>query len=107
MVAGVGYGGLQQPSGGYADTGGASASASYNGCQRSRLPYQGLAPTRAAPSSAGNGVNLQPSYYFGGNVDLGWEVMKKYPNIKSVRIEIEAGQEANAQRWIKEAVTNK
>jgi len=24
----------------------------------------------------GNGVNLQPSYYNGGNVNFGWDLMK-------------------------------
>jgi mannan endo-1,4-beta-mannosidase len=53
-----------------------------------------------------NGVNLQPSYYSGGNVDLGWALMRQKPKIQSVRIEIEPGQEENASRWIKEAADN-
>jgi hypothetical protein len=57
-------------------------------------------------SGLGNGVNLQPSYYNGGNVDLGWSLMAQYTKIKAVRIEIEPGQETNAQRWINEALTN-
>jgi mannan endo-1,4-beta-mannosidase len=56
----------------------------------------------------GNGVNLQPSYYNGGNCDLGWTLMKAtgHENIKSVRIEVEPGQVTNAKRWIKEAKDN-
>ncbi|MEO8821072.1 MAG: cellulase family glycosylhydrolase [Ginsengibacter sp.] len=52
----------------------------------------------------GNGVDLQPSYYSGGNVDLGFALMKQQEKIKSVRIEIEPDQVTNATRWIKEAV---
>lgn len=106
MDAGTGYGGLQQPSsGGYTDAGIGPASPNYSGSQNPPSTYSssGAGPT-SSPLTLANGVNLQPSYYFGGNVDLGWDEMKKYPNIKSVRIEIEAGQEANAQRWIKEAL---
>jgi mannan endo-1,4-beta-mannosidase len=58
----------------------------------------------------GNGVNLQPSYYHGGNVDLGWGWMQTYDTpgkkIKSVRIEIERDQVVNAERWIGEAYQN-
>ncbi|GGA81168.1 cellulase family glycosylhydrolase [Puia dinghuensis] len=50
-----------------------------------------------------NGVNLQPSYFHGGDVDLGWSLMKAYPKIRTVRIEIEPGQEKNGRRWIAEA----
>ena len=55
----------------------------------------------------GNGVNLQPSYYYDGDVDLGWDLMSKYPKVRSVRIEIEMGREAIAERWIREAVSRK
>lgn len=55
---------------------------------------------------AGNGVNLQPSYYSGGNVDLGFGLMKQQTKIKTVRIEIEPNHVANAIRWIKEASNN-
>lgn len=60
-------------------------------------------PLKSLPF-VGNGVNLQPSYYNGGNVDLGWNIMKKYSVIQTVRIEIEPNQVTNAKRWIKEAV---
>lgn len=51
----------------------------------------------------GNGVNLQPSYYNNGNVTFGWNLMKKYSQIKSVRIEIEPDKVSQASNWIKEA----
>ena len=54
----------------------------------------------------GNGVNLQPSYYNGGNADLGWNLMNQNTKIKTVRIEVEPGQENNAKRWISEAKAN-
>ncbi|MCD9576243.1 glycoside hydrolase family 5 protein [Flavobacterium soyae] len=54
----------------------------------------------------GNGVNLQPSYYNSGNCDLGWNLMKQNTKIKTVRIEVEPGQETNAKRWISEAKSN-
>lgn len=37
----------------------------------------------------GDGVNLQPSYFCNGDMDLGWNLMKKYDKIKSVRIEMD------------------
>ncbi|RYE27317.1 MAG: glycoside hydrolase [Sphingobacteriaceae bacterium] len=55
---------------------------------------------------AGNGVNLQLSYYSGGNADLGFTLMKQQSKIKTVRIEIEPNQVNNAIRWIKEASDN-
>lgn len=54
----------------------------------------------------GNGVNLQPSYFNGGNCDLGWNLMKANTKIKTVRIEIEPDQVTNAKRWIAEAKAN-
>lgn len=54
----------------------------------------------------GNGVNLQPSYYNNGNVDMGWSLMKSKGNIKSVRIEIEPGKETQAKTWIAQAKSN-
>ncbi len=53
--------------------------------------------------SLGNGVNLQPSYYHGGNVNFGWELMQQYPDIQTVRIEIEPGHELQAGGWIAQA----
>jgi mannan endo-1,4-beta-mannosidase len=54
----------------------------------------------------GNGVNLQPSYYNNGNVDMGWSLMKSKGNIKSVRIEIEPGKETQGKSWIAQAKSN-
>ncbi len=69
-------------------------------------------PLAAAQASAdltaslGNGVNLQPSYYNGGNPNFGWSLMKQQPNIKTVRIEIEPGYESQARNWIAQARSN-
>lgn len=54
----------------------------------------------------GNGVNLQPSYYNSGNVTIGWDLMKTYPGIETVRIEIEPDKVSQAQTWINEAHKN-
>lgn len=56
--------------------------------------------------SFGNGVNLQPSYYNNGDVTFGWDLMKKYSEIQTVRIEIEPDKVEQAWNWIHEAVTN-
>ncbi len=53
-----------------------------------------------------NGVNIQASYYNGGRVNLGWELMKEYPEIEAVRIEIEPFIVHQAVRWIREAHEN-
>jgi len=106
MSEGDNYASSQQPTGGYSSAG--EASSSYSRNQSPVSPYGQTAATNSTLTSGlGNGVNLQPSYYNGGNVDLGWDLMKKQPQIKAVRIEIEAGQETNAARWIKEAADNK
>jgi hypothetical protein len=49
------------------------------------------------------GVNLQPSYYNDGNVTMGWETMKVYPDIQAVRIEIEPDQVEQSKEWIRQA----
>jgi mannan endo-1,4-beta-mannosidase len=55
----------------------------------------------------GNGVDLQPSYYNGGNVTFGFSLMQQYPNIKSVRIEIEPSVPiSQAMSWIQQAVSS-
>jgi mannan endo-1,4-beta-mannosidase len=52
----------------------------------------------------GNGVDLQPSYYNGGNVTFGFALMQQSPKIRSVRIEIEPSVPiALAASWIKHA----
>ena len=70
------------------------------------LKSSATAKTTSTFGDIGNGVNLQPSYYNGGNCDLGWNLMKQNTKIKTVRIEVEPGQEANAKRWISEAKSN-
>jgi mannan endo-1,4-beta-mannosidase len=54
-------------------------------------------------SAFGNGVNLQPSYYNNGNVTFGWELMKSYSQIKTVRIEIEPDKISQGKEWISQA----
>ncbi|WP_226022725.1 cellulase family glycosylhydrolase [Halomicrobium salinisoli] len=77
----------------------------------------GVAATGATASaegaSFGDGVNLQPSYFCSGDQELGWELMNQYPDIDTVRIEIEPfsfGEVAttveDAKRWIDEAGEN-
>jgi hypothetical protein len=52
----------------------------------------------------GNGVDLQPSYYNGGNVSFGFALMRQNSKIRSVRIEIEPSVPiALAASWIKQA----
>lgn len=71
------------------------------------VPNSGLtSKTASTAGDIGNGVNLQPSYYNGGNCDLGWTLMKQNTKIQTVRIEVEPGQENNAKRWISEAKAN-
>jgi mannan endo-1,4-beta-mannosidase len=53
-----------------------------------------------------NGINLQPSYYNNGNVTFGWDLMKSYSKIKTVRIEIEPTKVQAAVTWILEARNN-
>ena len=67
-----------------------------------------VASARFHLSTAGNGVNLQPSYYNGGNVSFGWTLMKQHSRIKMVRIEIEPElvHISLAASWIREAVKN-
>lgn len=69
--------------------------------------------TTAAGASFGDGVNLQPAYYCGGDQNLGWDLMNDHPDIETVRIEIEppSGGETSAdladiRRWIDEANAN-
>lgn len=69
--------------------------------------------TTATGASFGDGVNLQPAYYCSGEQDLGWDLMNEYPDIETVRIEIEppTGGETSAtlsdiRRWIDEANAN-
>jgi hypothetical protein len=51
-----------------------------------------------------NGVNLQPSYYNGGNPSFGWNLMSQYKSkIHTVRIEIEPSAMKQSKDWISAA----
>ena len=63
-------------------------------------------PLQIGEQIIGNGVNLQPSYYNNGAVNIGWDLMKKYPDIKTVRMEIEPDKVSQAASWIEEANNN-
>jgi hypothetical protein len=63
----------------------------------------------AATNNLGDGVNLQASYFCSGDMNLGWNLMNENGNIKSVRIEMDPGEQASVPdftRWIKEANDN-
>ncbi|RRJ31808.1 fibronectin type III domain-containing protein [Halocatena pleomorpha] len=73
----------------------------------------GVGSTSGAPASFGDGVNLQPSYFCDGDQNLGWGLMNQYPDIQTVRIEIEpfsfneiATTRDDAKRWIDEAASH-
>jgi len=68
---------------------------------------ENVVPTVTSPRAVtGNGVNLQPSYYNGGYPNFGWSLMKSYPKIKTVRIEIEPDKVTQAKSWISQAKSN-
>jgi mannan endo-1,4-beta-mannosidase len=67
-------------------------------------PVSSLTSTTAG--SLGNGVNIQPSYYNGGNPDFGWSLMKTKTKIKTVRLEIEPDKVTQAKNWIAKAKSN-
>lgn len=69
----------------------------------------------ASGASFGDGVNLQPAYFCGGEQDLGWDLMNQHSDISTVRIEIEPPSWGEAhsdltlsdiRRWIDEANAN-
>jgi hypothetical protein len=62
--------------------------------------------TSTSSGSLGNGINLQPSYYNGGNPNFAWSLMKSKTKIKTVRIEIEPGYVTQAKTWIANAKAN-
>ena len=45
--------------------------------------------TQKPKSFFGNGINIQPSYYNLGNPECSWDLIGKFPGIKSIRIEID------------------
>jgi|GEM_PF-4831274 len=59
-----------------------------------------------------DGVNIQAGYFNGsdkGNIHIGWELMTKFDQIKTVRIEIPPDQDvsmATMQSWIRNAAKN-
>jgi hypothetical protein len=63
----------------------------------------------ATPGLEGCGVNLQPSYYCDGDMNLGWSLMKNHPYIKTIRIELDPWRNSTISdfvRWISEANDN-
>ncbi len=56
--------------------------------------------------AASNGVNIQPSYFNGGNPNFGWSLMNANTKIKTVRIEVEPGFVTQAKTWIAGAKSN-
>lgn len=54
----------------------------------------------------GNGVNIQPYYYNGGNPNLGLSFMKQNTKIKTVRIMCSAGGVSQAKSWITQVRSN-
>jgi len=56
-----------------------------------------------------NGVNLQPAYYNGGNVNFGWSLMNSKSAIKTCRLEIDPSRGisiSQMQSWISQAKSN-
>jgi mannan endo-1,4-beta-mannosidase len=75
-----------------------------NGSFPAPSPPAGGAGVMTTDTLLGNGVDLQPSYYNGGNVTFGFALMQQNPKIKSVRIEIEPSVPiALAASWIRHA----
>jgi len=97
------YSSSQPASGPYGDAASGSGSGGYG-------LYNTTQPEATRSSSPdvrrpifGNGVNMQPSYQESGDVDLGWDLLKTIPSIKTVRLEIESFAVDAAARWINEA----
>lgn len=63
----------------------------------------------ATPGLEGCGVNLQPSYFCNGDMNLGWDLMDNYSDIKTLRIELDTSTNSTMDdfaRWISEANSN-
>ena len=63
----------------------------------------------ATPGLEGCGVNLQPSYFCNGDMDLGWDLMDNYSDIKTLRIELDTSTNSTMGdfvRWLSEANNN-
>src|SRR5262245_41086927 len=91
--AGAGYGGEKDAGTTYADS--KDAGDGY--------PSSTDAGAEQPAALFGNGVNLQPSYSSNGNADLGWDYLKAFPSIKTVRILMEPDKYNQGVRWINEA----
>lgn len=78
-------------------------------CLRTALGLFAAAFLPAAPLLAGvvgNGVNIQPFYYNGGNPNLALPLMRQNTAIKTVRIMCSAGGVAQAKSWITQVRAN-
>lgn len=77
-------------------------------CSSNNVPLvpQTIISKSAKTLNFGNGVNLQPSYYNNGNVNIGWSLMKQNTKIQTVRIEIEPDKISQAKTWISQARSN-
>ena len=73
---------------------------------RSSIMALALSMSVGQLTAASNGVNIQPSYYNGGNPNLGWPLMQANTKIKTVRIEVEPGYVTQAKTWIAGAKAN-
>lgn len=63
----------------------------------------------ATPGLEGCGVNIQPSYFCNGDMDLGWDLMDNYSDIKTLRIELDPHRDCTIGdfvRWLSEANNN-
>ena len=76
------------------------------GKQAAPAPQPAATAATDLTANLGNGVNLQPSYYNGGNPNFGFSLMKQQSRIKTVRIEIEPGYVSQAKDWIAQAKAN-
>jgi mannan endo-1,4-beta-mannosidase len=93
-----------QPAGGpYGEASTGSGSGAYGLYNTAQPQPAGSSNRNTSRMMFGNGVNMQPSYQENGNVDLGWDLVKSVPSIKTVRLEIESVAVDAAVRWISEA----
>jgi mannan endo-1,4-beta-mannosidase len=99
----AGYGSAKDAGAGYGT--GKDAGTAYANSKDAGSGYPSPADAGADQPATlfGNGVNLQPSYSSNGNADLGWDYLKKFPAIKTVRILVEPDKYNQAVRWVTEA----
>ena len=98
------YSPSQSDAGSYGDASSSSGSDGYGPYSAPQSQSSADTPN-ASRFVFGHGVNMQPSYSENGNVDLGWDLVKSIPSIKTVRLEIESNAVDAAVRWISEATT--